>query len=215
MYNKLLYGAILIFIGVSIFLSLVFNISIGQFWPLFIIIPGIFSLFQRGNQPIGSIIIITVGSLFLLGSLDILNRDSFKYIIPAIFVGLGLYVIFWKSKPAPSSDQNQISYLAVMGGAKDAVKSKDFQGGSIMAIMGGAEIDLVGANISGKEASLEIISVMGGVDLKLPLDWEVKITGVPILGGWDNATTNQVSVPKTKILNIAITSIMGGVSIRN
>lgn len=39
---------------------------------------------------------------------------------------------------------------------------------------------------------------MGGVELKLPVDWEVKISGIPIMGGWENKTTSQTSVKKTK-----------------
>jgi predicted membrane protein len=215
MSNKSFFGIILIFIGTSIFANQIFNINLGQFWPLLLISAGVFSLFQRGSQQTGSVILIAVGSLFLLGNLNVLNQDLVRYVIPAVFVFLGLYVIFWKNKTTAPNNENLISYLAIMGGTKDVVKSQQFEGGSIMTVMGGAEIDLVGSEMKENEANLEIISIMGGVELKVPLEWDVKISGTPIMAGWENKTTAQTSVQKNKILNVNITALMGGVEIRN
>ena len=122
--SKTLFGLILIFIGLSIFANLVYGAGLGQFWPVILIITGVFSLFQKGSRPVSSVLIIAFGVLFLLGSLNTLNGDIIKFAVPAVLVCLGLFVIFGKNSRISENRQNRISYFALMGCAKDTVKSQ-------------------------------------------------------------------------------------------
>lgn len=62
-------------------------------------------------------------------------------------------------------------------------------------------------------AQISITTIMGGVDLKVPREWKVVATGVPILGGWDNKTV--IYPDQTNILYVKCTTIMGGIEIKN
>jgi hypothetical protein len=82
----------------------------------------------------------------------------------------------------------------------------------LTAILGGFEVDLRNASIQG-EAVMDVMAVMGGVQLRVPDDWIVIIEGFPILGGYDDKTRP----PKDSVKRLVIrgTVIMGGVEVKN
>ena len=56
------------------------------------------------------------------------------------------------------------------------------------AVFGGANIDLTDATISAEGALIEITTIFGGVELRVPDNVVVEIKGVPIFGGWEDKT---------------------------
>ncbi|MGH9366072.1 MAG: hypothetical protein ACRD3M_00160, partial [Thermoanaerobaculia bacterium] len=106
--------------------------------------------------------------------------------------------------------------FALMGGVEVAVRDQDFRGGEVTAIMGGFEVDLRSAGISGESATIEVFTVFGGVEFKVPQEWNVVVRGMPILGMFANSTKalRDGSLP-TKTLVIQGTAIMGGVEVNN
>jgi predicted membrane protein len=103
--------------------------------------------------------------------------------------------------------------MAILGGGRRTIGSPDFRGGSLVALLGGYEIDLRSSSISGREAGLGITVVWGGVDLRVPEDWRVECRGVALLGGLGDKTQGRAdSVQQLVITGLAV---MGGVSISN
>jgi predicted membrane protein len=100
-----------------------------------------------------------------------------------------------------------------LGGSKKIIVSKNFQGGEILTFMGGAEINLVQADIQGR-AVLEVTQVMGGIKLVVPANWTVISELAVIMGGIDDKRLVQTQVPD-KLLVIKGTSIMGGLEIKS
>ena len=116
----------------------------------------------------------------------------------------------------PQSRDSVLSEFALMGGGELVVHSQDFRGGEVTAIMGGFEIDLRGARIQGDSATIEIFTLFGGIELKVPQEWYVVLQGTPILGMFANTAKPlpESSAPrKTLILKGA--AIMGGVEVKN
>lgn len=106
--------------------------------------------------------------------------------------------------------------FALMGGGERVVRAQDFRGGEVTAIMGGFQIDLRGAGIAGDSATIEVFTLFGGVEFKVPPEWSVVLNGTPILGVFTNSAQLPVggSTPaKTLILRGA--AIMGGVEVKN
>jgi predicted membrane protein len=96
------------------------------------------------------------------------------------------------------------------------VRAQDFRGGEITAIMGGFGIDLRGAAIAGDSATINIFTLWGGVDLKVPEDWNVVMSGAPILGVFTNsAKTFRQGDAAAKTLFVKGAAIMGGVEVKN
>ena len=119
--------------------------------------------------------------------------------------------------PEPGQVNNTVSNLdylsvtAILGGTKKIIVSKNFQGGEILTFMGGAEINLVQADIQGR-AVLDVSQVMGGIKLLVPANWTVISEMAVILGGIDDKRL-VVTQAQDKLLIIKGTSLMGGLEI--
>jgi predicted membrane protein len=78
----------------------------------------------------------------------------------------------------------RLSIFAVWSSVRRASAASPFRGGDITAIMGGGQLDLRLATIPpGEEAILDIVAVMGGVELLVPSTWEVSTPILPFMGG--------------------------------
>jgi hypothetical protein len=126
----------------------------------------------------------------------------------------------WSTTGGPAGGAPQggsmLKEFALMGGGELVVRSQDFRGGEVTAIMGGFEIDLRSAGIAGESATIEVFTLFGGVEFKVPQEWNVVVRGTPILGMFANSTKalRDGSLP-TKTLLIQGTAIMGGVEVKN
>jgi predicted membrane protein len=109
------------------------------------------------------------------------------------------------------SNLDFLNVTAILGGTKKIIVSKNFQGGEILTFMGGAEINLVQADIQGR-AVLDVSQVMGGIKLLVPANWTVISEMAVILGGIDDKRL-LVTQAQDKILVIKGTSLMGGLEI--
>ena len=107
---------------------------------------------------------------------------------------------------------DSIEIVAVMSGSKTSNASANFQGGEITAIMGSAEVDLRNASIQ-NEATIQVLSALGGIEIYVPNDWTVVLNGVPILGGMEDHSVPPLT--QTKRLHISGVVIMGGVEVKN
>jgi predicted membrane protein len=116
----------------------------------------------------------------------------------------------------PGQEGNVMKEFALMGGGDRVVTSQDFRGGEVTAIMGGFQIDLRGAAIAGESATIEIFTLFGGVEIKVPQAWRVVMSGTPILGVFTASTSpiRDESVP-VRTLIVRGTAIMGGVEVKN
>jgi predicted membrane protein len=108
-----------------------------------------------------------------------------------------------------------IDSVAVFGGAKKHVLSKNFKGGEIVTIMGGTEINLTHADIQGV-AVLEVVQIFGGTKIIIPHGWEVSTEMAAIFAGIDDKRVFQNQVTdKSKVLVIKGTSVFGGIEIKS
>jgi hypothetical protein len=82
-----------------------------------------------------------------------------------------------------------------------------------VAVMGGIELDLREAQFSEAEVTLHAYTVMGGIEITVPEDVEVDVSGVAFMGGFDhNASAPGVpGAPRVRVLGFAF---MGGVDVR-
>jgi hypothetical protein len=82
-----------------------------------------------------------------------------------------------------------------------------------VAVMGGIELDLREAQFSEPAVTLHAYTVMGGIQITVPEDVEVDVSGVAFMGGFDhNASSPGVpGAPQVRVLGFAL---MGGVEVR-
>ena len=82
-----------------------------------------------------------------------------------------------------------------------------------VAVMGGVELDLREARYSEPEVTLHAYALMGGIQITVPEDVEVDVSGFAFMGGFDhNASGPGVpGAPRLKVIGFAM---MGGVEVR-
>ncbi len=242
--GKILAGLILIAAGVVLLLH-----QIGYVFPSWLISP-----------PMAFVILsLVIGAKkqfknpswilpFLIAGAFVLDRaypviDISRYIIPAVIIGLGLFVMFgrshqWKSKrwngphwqweenppvwnnpvvniSAAAEDGEFVEAVSVFGGAKKTVLSKNFTGGDIVTFIGGAEINLAQADIQGRVV-LEVTQILGGTKLIVPPHWDVISEISAIFGGIEDKRRQPASALEPgKILVLRGTSVLGGIEIQS
>ncbi|MBW4888734.1 cell wall-active antibiotics response protein [Mucilaginibacter sp. HMF5004] len=104
--------------------------------------------------------------------------------------------------------------ISIFAGAKKRVLSKDFKGGEIVNIFGGADIDLTQADINGR-VIIEVTQVFGGIKLIVPPHWHVTSDMVTLFAGFDDKRMMKSDYGSDKILVLKGTSIFAGVDIRS
>ena len=106
-----------------------------------------------------------------------------------------------------------VTAFAFLGGVERVVRSEDFRAASVVAFMGGCEIDLRDARIVGGEAVVDVTVIWGGVEIKVPNDWNVEWRGVALLGGFGDKTRGRADA--TSRLIVTGQALMGGIEIHN
>ncbi|MBK0404129.1 hypothetical protein I5M27_14130 [Adhaeribacter sp. BT258] len=114
-----------------------------------------------------------------------------------------------------ATDEDYLDTTSVFGGTKKLILSKNFKGGEVVTVMGGAELNFSQADIQGR-AILDVTQIMGGTKIIVPPHWDVKSEMAAILGGIDDKRMIQpAGVDPNKVLIIKGTSILGGIDIRS
>ncbi len=121
---------------------------------------------------------------------------------------------FYKSDYT-NSGEDFVDITAVLSNSQRIVVSKNFKGGDVTCFMGGAEINLTQADITGAVV-MDITAIMGGVKLIVPPNWEVKSEISTIMGGVEDK--RQVAgkiIDFNKVLVLKGTAFMGGIELRS
>jgi len=124
------------------------------------------------------------------------------------------YTASTEQKFAPTGDE-YLDAVAIFGGVKRIIMSKDFKGGEIVNIFGGAEIDFTRADINGT-VTIEITQVFGGTKLVVPPHWQVRSDMAAVFAGIDDKRFGNAGAQSAdKVLILKGTSIFAGVDIRS
>jgi len=103
--------------------------------------------------------------------------------------------------------------IAIMSGARRRgrwVVPRTYVAG---ALMGGVELDLREAQFSEPEVTIHAYTLMGGIEIIVPEDVDVDVSGIAFMGGFDhNASGPGVpGAPQVRVIGFAL---MGGVDVK-
>ena len=214
--GQVLLGVLVVLAGVVLLLDRtgVLDVDLGTvaatLWPLAVVLVGLTSLLLVPRAWYGPLVITAAGVVLLLDRLDVLDVSVWDYLWPiaVIFIGLGITV-----GAAARDDQGErITAIAFWWGAERRTRSRTFRSASLTAIMGGVELDLREADIEGS-ARVDVFTFWGGVEIKVPRTWEVRTSGLPLLGGWENKT--EPPAGGGPVLDVRLVTIMGGAEVRH
>jgi len=115
---------------------------------------------------------------------------------------------------APRSLDSHVSMLAIMGGYERSSDTASFRSASLTAFMGGCELDLRHALMAGEEAVVDVMAVMGGIEIRVPTNWTVEVKVLPLLGGVGDETKPDRSAATGRLVLRGVV-LMGGVEVKN
>ena len=237
-----IFGGLLVVLAGSLFLAKELGTDIPHWvlsWKTFLIAFGLVVAVKNNFRQTGWILPILVGGAFLIG--DIYPTIAIKPLIwPIVIILFGLYLIFkprrnkyrhWEKwqryhqegghrfscvREGESIHEDTLGSTSILGGVKKNVLSKNFKGGEVVNVFGGAEINLSQADFEGT-ANLELVNVFGGTKLIVPANWEISSSELTsVLGSIEDKRPVQ---PKTdfnkKVLVLTGTTVFGGIDIKS
>lgn len=113
------------------------------------------------------------------------------------------------------SDEDFLNSTAIFSEEKKIVTSRNLQGGEVVNIFGGTDINLIQADVQGPIV-IDIFQIFAGTKLIVPANWKVHSKVVSIFGEVDDRRFFQESVKDDrKIIYLKGTSIFGGITIKS
>jgi len=218
-------GLFLVVIGSIILLDhmgIISSAEIWKFWPVLLILFGVFRLAECGHR-FFSVLIIAFGSLFLLGNLGLVHF-TWGELWPAILIALGLTMIWGRMsipKMPNSTPQspNTVTANALFGGVERRLNMSNFTGGSVTSTFGGVNLDFRAADMEGEEAVLYVEAAFGGIEIIIPERWTAIFEGESIFGGYNDETRPPLpdvpgAAPKKRLI-LRGHAVFGGITVKN
>lgn len=223
------------------------SLDLWDFWPCLLILQGISVLGRSGGRRADGWLWAGFGALFLGSTLGFYRMDI-DFIWPILIIAIGLMLLFRSrsgaspsgtdagapSRPesrrenrfdgpmgihgvSDSSDSPEI--LWVLGGTHHRIDSKRFRGGQVTSVLSKGKVDLTRAEMEG-EASLDVLSILGTVEILVPPGWEIEIRGTSLIGDMKNETAagedgRRTGSPAAKKLTVKGLALLGDVFVRN
>lgn len=198
------------------------------YWPILFIAFGA-SCANRRNGPVAfvlGLVVVAAATWLLLIELGILNLriaglayPTFDMIGPWALAAVGIWIlaanamrVLANGKRGAEGTGQVMDVVAIFGGYQKKESMSDFRKGRLVAIFGGAELDLRKCSIPSGRAVLNIVAVFGGAEIIVPRGWNVVAGTMPIMGGVSDSTSSDGDGPE---LVVRGTAIFGGLEIRN
>ncbi len=196
----------------------------GLVWPTLFILAGINYLlgYRRLTGIIIGLVLIGLGAAILGRNLGLFTIDFsllWKTVMATLFIIWGISLL---ANEKGSSKTN----LAIMGAVEKKGSPWELKSSDYLALMGGIELDLRDAFVSEGEVELNLIAIMGGINIMLPPDISVEWSGTSFLGGvsvMGKGTGGILGSSQGHIqaesderfkLNLRMNTLMGGIEIK-
>jgi predicted membrane protein len=231
--SSLWVGAIILIIGSILLLDRMDLLYFPRWlfsWKTLLIGIGLIFGINRKFEGIGWLVLILIGTFFLIDDIPGFPYDIDRYAFPVGIIVVGAFIVgraLWgpsrEARKSISGDglvsmdeggEDYFDITTVFGGTKKKVFSKKFKGGESTCIFGGTDLDLTQADIEGTVV-IDVVQLFGGVKMVVPANWEIKSDITAILGGFDDKRSTPQGPPSGKKLIITGFVMFGGVEIKS
>ncbi len=224
---RLFLGLAIIVLGVFLTLDNLGVVDLGAVlghWPVLLVAFGVSRLWR---SPAAGCALIFVGAMFLAPRyLDVGLLDLWPLLL--LFFGVSLV---WRSvvgggrrrrrrkSREEESDSDQVDLFGCLDTQRRRITTHGFRGGTLTAFAGGCDLDLREASLAEGEAKIEVLAFWGGIQVRVPAEWNVNLQVTPIMGGADDsrapkdAPVERVDGDATSLVVQGFV-LMGGVEVR-
>jgi hypothetical protein len=171
------------------------------------------------RQPVAGAVFTIVGLILLGNEFEFLNLQIWK-LWPLVMIAIGVSLVT-RSMRGPvvdgegEEDRNAVVHtFSMMAGVVLKNASREFRGGDVSAVMGGAQLDLREARAAGPQVVVDVFAWMGGIEIFVPRDWRVVGEVTPIMAGYEDQTKAPEGEVHTTLIVRGV-AIMGGVEIKS
>ncbi len=115
---------------------------------------------------------------------------------------------------AAAHTKEQGFVVAVLGGAARKGRWTPARRNFALTLMGGAELDFREALLPAGITDVQIVAIMGGVDIIVPPGVNVESHGIGIMGGFEDVSDSGAYDPNGPTVRVAGLALMGAVDIQ-
>ncbi|MEC3878718.1 LiaF transmembrane domain-containing protein [Parapedobacter sp. 10938] len=117
--------------------------------------------------------------------------------------------------PSSLTSEDYLKSTAIFSDIKKIVISKRFQGGEIVNVCGGTDVNLVQADIQ-QPVVIDVFQLFAGTKIIVPSHWKIQSEVVSVFGEVDDRRFSQGTPhDDQKVVYIKGTSLFGGITIKN
>jgi predicted membrane protein len=197
-------------------MGLIHGSQVFRLWPLLLIGVGANTLIQsRGRGHI-----VGGGMIMLAGVLNLLfvfHYFEWSQLWPVMIIGFGLFLVWEALRPKTYQASTDIegSAKSVFASVEKTVVSNDFKEATVETVFGSAEVDMLHAEMAEDKAFLNVNSVFGSVEVRVPDHWTVIIEANAVFGSCENKTRPPLPSATPKTLIVRGDAVFGSIEIKN
>ena len=189
---------------------------VADWWPVMLLVLAGLELLARPPRRIAAGVFALLGVVLLTATTGLLTASAWSLLWPTLIIVLGGWLLLRGGRrphvDGTSNHDGDFDVAAVFAGRRIASTADPLQHGNAIAVFGSVELDLAAARIDDR-ATLELVAVFGGVEVRVPPGWRVELDGPAIFGGLDNHVP-PLPDAAAPTLRITATAIFGGVDIK-
>lgn len=186
-----------------------------RYWPLVIVALGAWRVVSsdRASGRVSGGMVMLVGALLAADQVYRLPARIWDW-WPLLLIAAGVLLVFRSREgEVPATTDRDATEFAFWSGVRRRIATPNFRRADLTAVMGGIELDLRQAATGSEPAVVDVFVMMGGVDIKVPPDWDVSNQVVAVMGGAADRSAGTKDARKRLIVRGLV--IMGGVEIKN
>lgn len=218
--SQLLLGALIILVGIVLLADttgLFETAFLYDYIPSLFVLLGVYALVRSGFRNIfGPMVIIVLAGVWQLVALDIIEGADVADFWPVFIILFGLSLVLSQFRSAPrKTGSSHVTGFGIFGGSEKRFTGGSFTGANLTAMFGGAELDLRDAEITEPPAHVSCIALFGGVEVKVPENWNVEMDVLPLFGGASDERMRRERDHEGTDLVVSGFAAFGGVSVKD
>lgn len=179
-------------------------------WPTLIIAAGVGQIVTRPHNLVGGSIVGVIGIGLLLWSLGVIASPALLW--PALLIGIGVWLLTGRAfVTGPITAGSDRDITTVFDNRDVVAPPGPLQARVLTTVFGDLRLDL--RAVITDTATLQIVTVFGDVDIEVPPDWTVTVSGPEIFG--DVSAPRLPADPSGRVLALRVVTIFGDVRVRS